>query len=119
MSRDPYSWADQFAGTGENQLSQSRAQAANMLLSLFSEEAARQRPYVSMPANLAEAQFNRQNAEPFQIRAEQRRYAQNKALIGARAAAKNGGVDTGATTDDQGNDVITIDGVTYSVPKAS
>lgn len=118
MARDPYSWVDQFAGTSSNLLSQARAQEMQGLLALFAEEGARQRPYVTMPAELAQRQQDRINAEPFDIRAEQRRYANQKALIGARAAAKDAsGTDGGgATVDENGNEVLTIDGVTYTIP---
>jgi hypothetical protein len=118
MPRDPYSWADQYSGNAANLLSQSRAHEMQGLLALFAEEGARQRPYVTMPANLAQAEYDRQNAEPYNIRAEQRRYANAKALIGDRAAAKGGTATGGATTDEEGNEVLTIDGVTYTIPKA-
>ena len=118
MARDPYSWVDQFANTSANMRSQAEAQKMQALLSLFQEEAMRQRPYVTMPAELAQAQQNRINAEPFDVRAEQRRYANSVALIGARAKAKADAA--GSTTgdvqmgkDENGNDVLIIDGVQY------
>lgn len=115
MARDPYSWVDQFAGNGANQLSQARAHELQGLLALFAEEGARQRPYVTMPAELAQAEYNRQNAEPYDIRAEQRRYANQKALIGARAAAKADGTSDGGTLeyDEEGNEYLVIDGQRY------
>jgi hypothetical protein len=80
MARDPFSWADRVSDQGFNDKQNSEQYSRNALLTLFQEEAARQRPYATMPAVLAQAQFDRQNAEQFQIAREQRALANDMAL---------------------------------------
>ena len=80
MARDPYSWAATVGEQGQRDKENAQSYANNALMSIFAEEAARQRPFAVMPAALAQAQFDRQNALPFQIAAEQRRLANVMAL---------------------------------------
>lgn len=80
MARDPFSWADRTAAQGFADKQNSDQFAQNALMNVFAEEAARQRPYATMPAVLAQAQFDRQNAEQFQIAREQRQLENDMAL---------------------------------------
>lgn len=80
MARDPFSWADRTADQGFADKQNSDQFARNALLTLFQEEAARQRPYAIMPAVLAQNQYERINAEPFQIAREQRALENDMAL---------------------------------------
>jgi hypothetical protein len=80
MSRDPYSWADQVGRDGQAAITNAQSREQNALMNVFQEEASRQRPFVTMPAELAQAQFNRQNAEPFQIAQEQRQMQNDMAM---------------------------------------
>lgn len=108
MASDPYVWARDLAAREAQKLSQRENSADNMLLSVFQEEAARQRPYATMPARLAEAQYDRINAEPFQQRAAMRRYKTAK-------AAEAEGDDTSEVLED-GTEVITVGGKQYTIP---
>ena len=51
--RDPFSWADQFAQTQHSRASQESGDAQNMLMNVFAQEAARQRPWSDLPVDLA------------------------------------------------------------------
>lgn len=53
MARDPYSWAANFARDANASARQSQSEAQNALMSVFTEEAARQRPYSNLPVELA------------------------------------------------------------------
>lgn len=72
MASDPHRWAAAFAGQQQQRANQSQGDYQNALMAVFGEEAARQRPYATMPADLAEAQFNRENALPMQLAEEDR-----------------------------------------------
>jgi hypothetical protein len=72
MASDPHRWAMQFGQNQQQRANQSQGDYQNALMAVFGEEAARQRPYATMPANLAEAQFNRENALPMQLAEEER-----------------------------------------------
>lgn len=106
----PWDLISQFYQTNTNAAARDRSSADGMLLSIFAEEAARQRPYVTMPAQLALAQQDRVNAEPFAERAAQRRFKYSKS--GQESSEEEGGV----TTDADGNEIYVIDGKTYTVP---
>lgn len=67
MAMNPYAWAYQYAQTANQEAENARQRSERALLSLFAEEAARQRPYATMPATLAEAEFNRRNAMPYEL----------------------------------------------------
>lgn len=84
---EPWELANLFYQAQVNGAARDRGSADNMLMALFGEEAARQRPYATMPARLAEAQMDRINAEPFAERAAQRRYKYSKAGQGADETA--------------------------------
>lgn len=80
MARDPYSWAAEVGERGQRDKEQAQLFANNALMNIFAEEASRQRPYAVMPAALAQANFDRQNALPFQIATEQRQLQNQMAL---------------------------------------
>lgn len=75
MATDPFQWADQFTQLASQQAKQSNSQAQQSLLSLFQEEAARQRPYATMPADLAaynqklamQAAYATPSADPYEL----------------------------------------------------
>ena len=56
MATDPYIWAREFANSQYNRANQADSDKMQMLLNVFTEEAARQRPYVTMPAELQKAE---------------------------------------------------------------
>lgn len=104
----PWDLASLFYQSNMNAANQMRGDAQQTLLSLFAEEAARQRPYVTMPARLAEAQFDRQNAEPFAERAAQRRYRYSKA---GQEEETTGG--SGVQTLEDGTEILTVGKTQY------
>ena len=53
MATDPYQWARDFAASQYARAGQKDNDRTQMLLNMFTEEAARQRPYVAMPGELA------------------------------------------------------------------
>lgn len=108
MATNPYAWAQNYASQESQRAGQRESDSTQMLLNLFQEEAARQRPYVTMPARLAEAQQDRINAEPFAERAAQRRYRNSKA--GAAAVVSG---DDGIKQLEDGSWVEVIDGAVY------
>lgn len=74
MASDPHRWAAQFAQNQQQRANQSQSDYMNALMAAFGEEAARQRPYATMPADLAQAEYNRQNMLPYEIAAEDRQF---------------------------------------------
>lgn len=80
MATNPYVWADQVGQRGQSDKQNAQNYEQNALMALFSEEAARQRPFATMPADLARANFDRQNALPFEIAREQRALENDMAL---------------------------------------
>ena len=59
--RDPFSWADQFSTQATQMGQDANRMAQNALLQLFQTEAARQAPYVQLPAELAGANIAGKN----------------------------------------------------------
>ncbi len=112
MATDPQYWVKQFMQNSANMRAQGEGDAQQALMALFQEEASRQRPYVTMPQRLAEAEYDRRNAEPYNERAAQRRYRYSKA--GQEGEDTGGG---GATVDEDGNEVVIVGGKSYVVPK--
>lgn len=72
MASDPHRWAAQFAQNQQQRANQSQGDHMNALMAVFGEEAARQRPYATMPAELAQSNFNRQNQLPYDLASEER-----------------------------------------------
>lgn len=52
MATDPYSWAKEYAAQQYARAAQMDQDKQQMLLSVFNEEAARQRPYVTAPLEM-------------------------------------------------------------------
>lgn len=52
MATDPYSWAKEFAASQYTRAGQADADRMQMLLNVFQEEAARQRPTIAAPLEL-------------------------------------------------------------------
>ena len=109
MATNPYAWAQNLAQQESSRAAQRDNDATQMLLSIFQEEAARQRPYVTMPARLAESQLDRLNAEPFNERAAQRRYKYSKA---GQGATDDSG-DEGEFVGEDGKSYIRVGGKVY------
>lgn len=138
MATDPFSWARSFGDQQAQVAENSRARAQSVLMNLFQEEAARQRPYATMPAELARAEFNRRNELPYTIAAEnrrlqnevqQRRYYNDLALQLAKDKAAAGlaptytgavpnGMAPGSTMNADGSTTVMIGGKPFVIPAA-
>lgn len=51
--RDPFSWAENYARTQHTRAAQESGDAQNALMNMFTQEAARQKPYNDLPVDLA------------------------------------------------------------------
>lgn len=60
--RDPFSWADDYSRTQHTRAAQENNDSQRMLLSVFAEEAARQRPYSDLPVDLAKQNNSAKNS---------------------------------------------------------
>lgn len=132
MSRDPYSWADQVGRDGQAAITNAQSREQQALMAMFQEEASRQHPYATMPAELAQSEFNRRNAVPYEVAAEQRQL-QNQMTMrrynaenpipnsSAASAAADAAVDTtnGPVDNGDGTMTINIGNKNFRVPKAS
>lgn len=116
---DPFEWARMFARDASGMRDASLAHNDNALMNIFREEAARQRPYATMPAELAMRNIDRQNALPYEQAAgaqefdrwkEQRRFQQQLDIEEAIAIANGGGALPG-------DGVMNINGVNIRMPR--
>lgn len=125
MATNPYAWAATFADTANRRVDQSQADYNQALMAIFQEEALRQRPYATMPAALAQMNFNRQNQLPFDLAAEaralenwktQRRFQQQLDIEEAQAIAGSTGLIPSMTTNPDGSVTTNIGGKDYVLP---
>lgn len=120
MARDPYGWADQFGTNMQNQANQSSANKLNALMAVFSEEAARQRPMVDLPTQLAAKSAGLQIAEPYNISSDnrQRRYMEeNNAMKAASGTQQSVGSTPEKIDNGDGTETLIINGTQYKVTK--
>lgn len=80
MATNPYSWAARIGEQGQADKTNAQSWEQNALMQMFQTEAQRQLPYVQMPAQLAQRQYELEMAEPYQIAREQRALADDMAL---------------------------------------
>lgn len=117
MATDPFQLLMQFANSQSQAASQERSLAQNALMSVFQEEAARQRPYATMPAELAQQKFAGDNKMQNQM-----------TLIDAKASAKrrygkknkdksNSNTDLVDNNSGAEFETVTVDGKEYQIPK--
>lgn len=109
---DPYEWARMYYNQEGQRASQRDSEAQQMLMNIFQEEAARQRPYVTMPARLAEAELDRRNAEPYNERAAMRRYKYSKA---GQEETDEAVSEDGIQTDENGKEFVMVGGKKYPI----
>ena len=137
MASDPHRWAYQFSQNQQQRANQSQNDYQNALMAVFGEEAMRQRPYATMPADLAQANFNRQNQLPYELAAEERQMrrwyeqqdrelqdaitlAEKKAELGMDenplASLLGGGTGGGITVNADGSTTYMVNGKPIVVP---
>ena len=111
MATDPYVWAREFANSQYQRANNADDSRDRLLLSVFNEEAARQRPYIAAPLEQAIAEKNA---------ARQRRYQLMRDADKAKAA-KDAGVGGGAGStmkDENGNEGFMLNGKFYTTRTA-
>jgi hypothetical protein len=110
MATDPYIWAREFAAQQYGRANQADSDREQSLLNVFTEEAARQRPYVLAPLEL---EMEEKKA------AIQRRYQlmrdADKAAADAKKAKEDavGGAASDYKIDENGNEVFFVNGHAY------
>lgn len=120
MPHDPYGWADQFGTNMQNQANQSSANKLNALMAVFAEEAARQRPMVNLPTDLAAKNAGLAIQEPYNIASDtrQRRYMEDEVQMKAAAGTQqNAATDVAPTDNGDGTETVMIGGKAYNIKK--
>lgn len=112
---DPYDAARRFGERNSQMGENAQSRAQQLLLNVFLEEAARQRPMVNLPIDLASQVFQASNMEPFKeaAAARQRRYGTKK------DDDEEATTETGSTVNADGSETITVGDKTYTIPKGS
>lgn len=121
--RDPYGWAAQYAQQQGTAAQNERNLSQQALLRVFEEEAARQRPLVDLPIDLAKRQLtidqNMRNMVPAEVGiGKQRRYGKDGEEKKPTEKAKEQAASE-ENLQDQGTeyDTYTYNGKEYRIPK--
>lgn len=100
--RDPFSWAADFANTQHQRATQESGDAQNALMSIFREEAARQRPYVDLPVDLARHNMQANADMPRRMMLEEhRQQMQQKYHTGGQGSSYVSGIPQVAALAEQ------------------